>query len=110
MLPYFYCDGTLMTTKTWIISDGIYSVSDVEFLTDIEVKFKIIPPVTTYLDCGSVSAEIVIRRSEIHITTSCEKQELMLKLRWGDRVYFLSQSDYQKLSELRKIQNETMGQ
>lgn len=77
-----------MTTKTWIISDRIYSVSDVKFLADIEVKFEIIPPVTTYL---SGSGEIVIRRAEIHITTSCEKQELMLKLRWGDRVYFLSQ-------------------
>lgn len=98
-----------MATKTWIYSDSI-KPSDIEFLKEIKVGVITMPEIITDINYGSNSYQMVIRSAEIHITTSCEKQELMLKLRWGDRVYFLSQSDYQELSELRKIQNETMGQ
>lgn len=98
-----------MTTKTWIYSDSI-KPSDIEFLREIKVEVITMPEITTDINYGSNSYQMVLRSAEIHIITSCEKQELMLKLRWGDRVYFISQSYYQELSELRKIQNETMGQ
>lgn len=97
MLPYFYCDGTLMTTKTWIYSDSI-KPSDIEFLREIKVGVITMPEITTDINYGSNSYQMVLRGAEIHIITNCEKQELMLKLRWGDRVYFLSQSDYEVLT------------
>lgn len=86
-----------MTTKTWIISDSI-KPSDIEFLREIKARVITMPEITTDINYGSNSYQMVVRRAEIHITTSCEKQELMLKLRWGDRVYFLSQSDYEVLT------------
>lgn len=84
------------TTKNWILlSNCSLSENDFEFLRLLQVNIEVTQEVKEKFEIMNLVVEYVIKKSEIHLTTTCEKQETMLKLRWANDLYLLSSTEFE---------------
>jgi hypothetical protein len=70
--------------KTWILSKSQFTNVDIIYLRNIgcEITFKNFDPVEISV-YGSVQ-HMIPRFPEVHITTTCPKQESMLQLKYSE--------------------------
>lgn len=64
---------------------------ELEFLRELGCQIRITEP--EYREVGSTSTTLrfrtIVKSAEFRITTTCEKQEIMLHLKYGDGLVFL---------------------
>jgi hypothetical protein len=73
-----------MKKKTWKIYPELLQSGDVEFFQALGCSITIVKP-RTYMLPG-VNREVAMGSGIIFIETTCEKQELLLKLKFGDNL------------------------
>jgi hypothetical protein len=73
-----------MKKKTWKIYPELLHYNDVEFIKAQSCNIIILAPRTYTLP--HINREVVIGSGIILIETTCEKQELLLKLKFGDNL------------------------
>jgi hypothetical protein len=73
-----------MKKKTWKIYSELLHCNDVDFIKALDCGIIIINPRTYTLP--HINREVVIASGIILIETTCEKQELLLKLKFGDNL------------------------
>jgi hypothetical protein len=73
-----------MKKKTWKIYPELLHCNDVDFIKALDCSIIIINP-RKYMLPG-VNREVAMGSGIIFIETTCEKQELLLKLKFGDNL------------------------
>jgi hypothetical protein len=73
-----------MKKKTWKIYPEFLHSNDVDFIKALDCNIIVLAPPTYKLP--GTNRELVIASGIIIIETTCEKQELLLKLKFGDNL------------------------
>ena len=79
-------------SKIWkLYIDNSVTDHRIEYLKNIGCDLEIFPLQTEdiYSSCGKLSYRIITEAPYIKITTTCEKQEIVLKLKFGDDLILL---------------------
>jgi hypothetical protein len=71
-----------MITTVWALEQDKFDDSDISWCRGLGVEIKVEPLYYNYYINGKLVSQVVDRFS-IRLTTSCEKQESMLKLKYG---------------------------
>lgn len=75
--------------KKWLLFEAIDS-TDIEFLTANDISCFVNQNIDTFYTMNQQHK--VVRSTSIEITTTCEKEELLLKLKYGDKCQLLEVS------------------
>jgi hypothetical protein len=71
-----------MTTKTWWLSTCEINPNDYQFLIGLEIRVHVDQPTHTFETIIGKSVTVA-GKPRIEFTTTTEKQEVMLKLKYG---------------------------
>ena len=81
--------------QKWWLREGDISADDVKFLVSLNIRVHVERPTHTFNSVVSSNKPITIAGTpRIEFTTTTEKQETMLKLKYGDDVLLMSREWY----------------
>lgn len=71
-----------MISKIWVLDNP--SVEDIIWARGLDCSIRYDDEITENLSTYSLTVRVVIHPPRLTITSTCEKQESMLKLKYGD--------------------------
>jgi hypothetical protein len=75
------------TQKLWTLSKPDATQSDATFLFGLGCEVNVVMPEWQYVETSNgTRCQYLNENPYIKITTTCEKQEMMLKLKYGDKL------------------------
>lgn len=80
-----------MIKKSWILDLCLYTDTDLIYINGLDCEIEVVPPLYDIVSVFSGNDIRVLRQpGYIKITTVNEKQESMLKLKYGDKLVLLT--------------------
>jgi hypothetical protein len=76
--------------NTWILFyDNAFDLDDLEYIKKFSSDVYTSSSETITVPLFNKSIMVISKPSEIRITTNCEQQEIMLKLKYGNSLYLI---------------------
>ena len=76
--------------KIWKLNTTEFVTTRIEYIKNIGCGLDIIPLQTKEIPWHTGHIRVIVEAQHLKITTDCEKQEMMLKLMFGDELHLVA--------------------